>query len=80
VETVYQALIEAELTETIGAAAHERSDTRTAQRNGHRSRILSTTAGDPELRIPKLAIPDVKSGSRALLSADGRWPIAGCWG
>ena len=53
-ETVYQALIEAELTETIGAAVHERSDTRTAQRNGHRTRILSTTAGDLELRIPKL--------------------------
>jgi hypothetical protein len=53
-ETVYQALIEAELTDTIGAALHERSDTRTAQRNGHRSRILSTTAGDLELRIPKL--------------------------
>ncbi|GAA3056854.1 IS256 family transposase [Pseudonocardia yunnanensis] len=53
-ETVYQALIEAELTETIGAAVHERSDTRTAHRNGHRTRTLSTTAGDLELRIPKL--------------------------
>src|SRR3954449_4866894 len=42
-ETVYQALIEAELTDTIGAAVHERTDTRTNQRNGHRSRILSTT-------------------------------------
>ena len=53
-ETVYQALIEAELTDTIGAAAHERTESRTAQRNGHRSRTLSTTAGDLELRIPKL--------------------------
>ena len=57
-ETVYQALIEAELTDTIGAALHERTDTRTNQRNGHRTRILSTTAGDTagdvELRIPKL--------------------------
>ncbi|MGW3949360.1 IS256 family transposase [Micrococcus luteus] len=53
-ETVYQALIEAELTDTIGAALHERSDARTAQRNGHRTRTLSTTAGDLELRIPKL--------------------------
>jgi len=34
-ETVYQALIEAELTETIGAAPHQRTDERTAQRNGH---------------------------------------------
>jgi putative transposase len=53
-ETIYQALIEAELTETIGATLHERTDARTAQRNGHRSRILTTTAGDLELRIPKL--------------------------
>ena len=35
-ETVYQALIEAELTEAIGAALHERTDTRTNLRNGHR--------------------------------------------
>ena len=54
-ETIYQALIEAELTDAIGAALHERTDGRgTAQRNGHRTRILSTTAGDLELRIPKL--------------------------
>jgi putative transposase len=53
-ETVYQALIEAELTEVIGAGLHERTEARTAQRNGHRTRTLSTTAGDLELRIPKL--------------------------
>src|SRR3954466_5439874 len=52
--TIYQALIEAELTAVIGAAPHERTETRTAQRNGHRQRILTTTAGDLELRIPKL--------------------------
>jgi transposase-like protein len=37
----------------IGAGPHERSDSRSAQRNGHRPRTLSTTAGDLELRIPK---------------------------
>ncbi len=42
-ETVYQALIEAELTETIGAALHERSDTRTAQ-TWRFSRIPRNTA------------------------------------
>jgi transposase-like protein len=52
--TIYQALIEAELTSVIGAEPHERSDARTGQRNGHRPRVLSTTAGDLELRIPKL--------------------------
>jgi putative transposase len=34
---IYQALIEAELTEAIGAAPHERSAERAAQRNGHRA-------------------------------------------
>lgn len=53
-ETVYQALIEAELTDLIGAAPHERSAERSNLRNGHRTRVLSTTAGDLELRIPKL--------------------------
>ncbi len=52
--TIYQALIEAELTSVIGAEPHERSDARTGQRNGHRPRTLSTTAGDLDLRIPKL--------------------------
>ncbi len=53
-ETIYQALIEAELTAVIGAAPHERAETRLAQRNGHRPRTLTTPAGDLELRIPKL--------------------------
>ena len=52
--TIYQALIEAELTAVIGAAPHERTEMRVAQRNGHRTRTLTTTAGDLELRIPKL--------------------------
>src|ERR687897_1598275 len=52
--TIYQALIEAELTAVIGAGPHERAESRTAQRNGSRPRTLTTTAGDLELRIPKL--------------------------
>ena len=52
--TIYQALIEAELSSVIGAERHERSDSRTAQRNGHRPKTVTTTAGDLELRIPKL--------------------------
>ena len=54
--TIYQALIEAELTAVIGAGPHERTETRTAQRNGSRPRTLTTTAGDLELRVPKLRI------------------------
>jgi putative transposase len=53
-QTIYQALIEAELTAVIGAALHERTEARVAQRNGHRPRLLTTTAGDLELRIHKL--------------------------
>jgi putative transposase len=53
-ETIYQALIEAELSSVIGAVPHQRTDTRTTHRNGHRQRVLSSTAGDLELRIPKL--------------------------
>src|SRR3712207_4192489 len=52
--TIYPALIEAELTAVTGVGTHERTESRTAQRNGSRPRTLSTTAGDLELRIPKL--------------------------
>jgi hypothetical protein len=42
-ETIYQALIDAELTAVIGAGPWERSPDRTTQRNGYRPRILSAT-------------------------------------
>jgi putative transposase len=51
---VLQALIEAEATQHIGARPYERTEQRTAHRNGTRSRLLSTKAGDVELKIPKL--------------------------
>ena len=51
-----QELIDAELTAAIGAAPHERTDSRSNQRNGSRSRLLSTPAGDIELRIPKVRV------------------------
>jgi putative transposase len=54
VEFVLQALIDAEAAELIGAGPHERTQTRTNQRNGTRARLLSTKAGDVELLIPKL--------------------------
>jgi putative transposase len=49
-----QDLIEAELSAKIGAEPGERSPLRTAQRNGHRPKLLSTPAGDVEVGIPKL--------------------------
>jgi uncharacterized protein (DUF111 family) len=36
--TIYQALIEAELTHVIGAAPNQRTPERLTQRNGHRAR------------------------------------------
>ncbi len=54
VEFMLQALIDAEATERIGAERFERSASRTTQRNGTRDRLLSTKAGDVDLKIPKL--------------------------
>jgi putative transposase len=51
---VLQELIELEATQAIGAARYERTDGRTTHRNGSRTRLLSTKAGDVELHIPKL--------------------------
>ena len=51
---VLQALIDAEATQQIGARPYERTDTRVAHRNGFRTRLLSTKAGDVDLKIPKL--------------------------
>src|SRR4029450_9034189 len=54
VESVFQALIAAEATPRIGAAPHERTPARVTQRNGYRDRLVTTAAGDVELRMPKL--------------------------
>ncbi len=54
VELVLQALIDAEATEAIGAERYERADTRTTWRNGSRNRLVTTKAGDVEVKIPKL--------------------------
>ena len=53
-EALYQELIDAEAASVIGARKYERSEDCTTRRNGSRPRTLSTTAGDLELRIPKL--------------------------
>ncbi|MEI8083196.1 MAG: IS256 family transposase [Actinomycetes bacterium] len=53
-QVILQELIEAEATARIGAGRHERTEARTTQRNGHRDRVLTTAAGDVELKIPKL--------------------------
>jgi len=50
---ILQELIELEATQAIGAGRYERTDERTTHRNGSRTRLLSTKAGDVELHIPK---------------------------
>jgi putative transposase len=52
--TMLQAVIDAEATAHIGAGPHERTETRTTQRNGSRERLVATTAGDLTVKIPKL--------------------------
>jgi putative transposase len=54
VRYVLQELIEIEAAERIGADRYERSDSRVTERNGSRLRLLSTQAGDVQLRIAKL--------------------------
>jgi putative transposase len=50
---VLQELIELEAAQAIGAERYERTGERMTHRNGSRGRVVSTKAGDVELRIPK---------------------------
>ena len=53
VERVMQELLEAEMTEHVGAAPYERNATRTGQRNGHKPRTLRTRVGALNLAVPQ---------------------------
>ena len=48
-----QELVDAEATALIGAGPHERTETRTTQRNGTRDKTLTTGVGDVTVKIPK---------------------------
>ncbi|MDP3713417.1 MAG: IS256 family transposase [Mycobacteriales bacterium] len=52
--TIMQELVDAEAAAHIGALPHERSETRTTQRNGTRDKTVTTTAGDLTIKIPKV--------------------------
>jgi transposase-like protein len=54
VEWFLQQLMEAEVTQQIGAGPHERTGARTTSRNGHRPRAWETRVGAVQLAIPKL--------------------------
>jgi putative transposase len=51
--TILQALVDAEATGHIGAGMHEQNDTRTTQRNGTRTEVVSATSGDLSVKIAK---------------------------
>ena len=53
VEDVLSQVLEAQMTEYIGAGRHERSETRQAYRNGHRMRRLYSRVGPLSLRVPQ---------------------------
>jgi putative transposase len=52
-ERVLQEMLEAEMTEHIGAAPYERSEKRTGQRNGYKPRALRTRVGTLNLLVPQ---------------------------
>jgi transposase-like protein len=54
VRAVAQELMEAEVSELIGAQHGERSEDRATHRNGYRARRWDTRAGEIELQIPKM--------------------------
>ena len=53
VQEVLQETLEAEMTQCLGAARHERSDTRLGYRSGSYGRCLVTRVGKIELQVPQ---------------------------
>ncbi len=60
VRMLAHALMEAEVETHVGASPHERTATRTGQRNGYRERAWDTRVGTIDLRVPR-----VRDGSYA---------------
>ena len=67
VERVLQELLEAEMSEHIGAAPYERSATRSGHRNGYKPRTLRTRVGTLNLLVPQdlKKAPSARAFSRA---------------
>lgn len=53
VEAVLNQILEAQISETLGAERHERSDQRQGYRNGYRARTLYTRVGPVTLQVPQ---------------------------
>ena len=54
IKALAQMIMDVEVSSKIGAAPYERSETRTAYRNGYRTRAWDTRVGTVELKIPKV--------------------------
>jgi len=66
VRTLAQALMEAEVTQHVGAGRYERTPGRTGERNGMRERRWDTRVGSISLRVPR-----VRDGSFFFQAEDG---------
>jgi transposase-like protein len=54
VETVLNQVLEAQVTEALGADRHERTEERQGYRNGYRTRTLYTRVGPITLQVPQM--------------------------
>jgi transposase-like protein len=75
VERVVQELLEAEMTEHIGAAPYERGEGRTGHRNGYKPRTLRTRVGTLNLLVPQdlKRGPSPRASSPATSATRRRW-------
>lgn len=53
IHVALQEILEAEMTEHVGAKPHERTDSRTGRRNGYKPRTLKTRVGKLTLTVPQ---------------------------
>lgn len=80
-EVVFDAVLQAEATEQLGAEQYERSDSRITYRNGFRARILTTRVGSLTLHVPKFRdgtfstqrFRSYARSEQALLLSSWRW-------
>ena len=71
IRVLIQAVIEAKVTQRIGAEHYERSSEKVAQRNGYRERLYETRVGELTLPVPRAA------GGRLLPFLPGTPPESG---
>jgi transposase-like protein len=75
-QAVLNRVLEAEMTEHLGAAPHERTSRRRGHRNGYYERDLTLRVGTIELRVPRDRDGTFRTELFERISAtSGRW----CW-